>query len=99
MQKPYCEHDAVFVILNAPFIFRIFWAFLSMILTARQRAKFLMLGSTSDARVREKLFSIVPASSLPKDLGGELPTVQNVYPAPDDSTIPDWIARVKRMEF
>jgi len=42
---------------------------------------------------------LVPASALPKELGGELPTLQNVYPAPDDSAILDWMARVKGADF
>jgi len=99
MQKPYCEHDAMVLILNAPFVFRIVWGFMSMILTAKQKAKVMMLGSTSDAKVRERLFDVVPASMLPRDLGGELPTLQNVYPARDDSAIPDWITRVKGLDF
>lgn len=45
------------------------------------------------------LLQMVPASTLPKELGGELPTLQNVYPAPDDSAILDWIARVKGADF
>jgi len=44
MQKPYCEHDAMVVMLNAPFVFRILWTFVSVILTAKQTSKIMMLG-------------------------------------------------------
>jgi len=99
MHKCYCEHDAMVLVLNAPFVFRIIWAFLATIVTAKQRSKLTILGSTSDAAVRKKLFHFVPAGVLPKELGGKLPSLQNVYPAPSESAIPDWIVRMKNTDF
>merc|ERR1719240_1782567 len=80
MQKPYCEHDAMFVILNTPYVFRMVFSIISLLLTPKQKAKVTLLGNTSDPSVRKKLFDIVPSGMLPQELGGELQSIQGVYP-------------------
>merc|ERR1712187_292355 len=98
MQKPYCEHDAMYLRLNTPLIFRVVFSVISLLLTTKQKNKMTLLGNTSDAKVRAKLLEIVPASMLPKDLGGERETVENMYPPRDAKTIPQWIQRRKTLE-
>merc|ERR1712032_1623561 len=47
LQKPYCEHDAAILIVNAPFVFRLVWGMVSLILTEKQKTKFMLLGHVS----------------------------------------------------
>merc|ERR1712032_873303 len=72
LQKPYCEHDAAILIVNAPFVFRLVWGMVSLILTEKQKTKFILLGHTSDPNVKAKLLRLVPKSILPVQLGGDL---------------------------
>lgn len=99
MQKQYCEHDALFVVVNASLMFRMVFGVISAILTSRQRSKVRILGNPVDASVRAKLLDIVPASLLPKEIGGELPSLEPLYPAPKPDAIPAWIARVRAVDM
>merc|ERR1712048_344821 len=99
MQKPYCEHDAMFVVLNAPFVFRMVFSVISLLLTPKQKAKMTLLGNTSDPSVRKKLLDIVPPNTLPQELGGELQSIQGIYPPRAGSDIQDWIEKMQTLEL
>jgi hypothetical protein len=99
MQKPYCEHDACFVVLNAPYIFRLVWGVVSIILTTKQKGKVMLLGNTSDKKVSDRLLQLIPASMLPRDIGGERQGLQNIYPPTPGSEIPGWISRMSSIQM
>ncbi|CAK0851024.1 unnamed protein product, partial [Prorocentrum cordatum] len=99
MQHPYCEHDACFIMLNAPFVFRLVWGVFSLMMTAKQKSKVIMLGSTSDKKALDRLLQLVPASMLPQELGGERRGLQNLYPPAPASEIPEWISRMRSIQM
>merc|ERR1712187_151781 len=99
MQKPYCEHDAIFVVLNTPFVFRVVFNVISLLLTPKQKAKMTLLGHTSGPSVRNKLFDIVPPCMLPQELGGELHSIQGVYPPRAGSETQTWIERMQTLDL
>jgi len=99
MQKPYCEHDACFVIINAPIIFRMMWSVMSLVMTAKQKSKVRILGNTSDKVALDKLLQLVPPSMLPQDIGGERQGLQNIYPPTPADEIPGWISRMSSIQM
>merc|ERR550537_921693 len=99
MQKPYCEHDACFVVLNAPFVFRMVWGVMSVLLTAKQKSKAKIMGNSSDAKVRAQLLEMAPANLLPKDLGGDVEGIEYTYPPRPATEIASCMSRMRSIDY
>lgn len=66
----YVDSLEVILCVNAPWIFSAIWATASPLLTARQKAKFHLLGSSRSETVRKVLRATIPPEILPRDYGG-----------------------------
>eukprot|EP00931_Biecheleriopsis_adriatica_P006316 TRINITY_DN107732_c0_g1_i1.p1 TRINITY_DN107732_c0_g1~~TRINITY_DN107732_c0_g1_i1.p1 ORF type:complete len:396 (+),score=74.59 TRINITY_DN107732_c0_g1_i1:47-1234(+) len=89
MQKYYCEHDALFCVLNAPWIFRAMMAVMSLVMTARQKAKMLVLGDTNTKDVQASLREHVDDTMLAIH-GGSMPGAIGAYPLMTAEEINAW---------
>lgn len=83
-QKCYCEHDAAFLVLNTPLVFRILAGMVTWLFSAKQKAKIRILGTSSSESVRASLNQIVPVQFLPVEWGGDN-IIQGVFPPPTDA--------------
>mmetsp|Transcript_128618 Transcript_128618/g.274415 ORF Transcript_128618/g.274415 Transcript_128618/m.274415 type:complete len:365 (+) Transcript_128618:87-1181(+) len=89
-QKNYCDHDALFVMLNTPFAFRAVFAVIKLLLTKRQVAKIRILGDASKADVRQQLADLIPEDRLPLDYGGSLEEAPGAFPLHSAAEIEAW---------
>lgn len=80
MSKRYPDHDAAFVLLNTPFMFKAFFSIISIALTERQKKKFHVVGSSDDEEVRELLAKLVKEKDLPIPYGGDRRELLHLFP-------------------
>ncbi|CAE8739480.1 unnamed protein product, partial [Polarella glacialis] len=52
-QTNYCEHDALFIVVNAPFVFRVLYAVVKLVLSKRQISKMRILGDSSQPDIQK----------------------------------------------
>ncbi len=80
MSHNYPDHDAAFIVLNSPWIFKALFGLVSVALTARQKSKFHIVGKSSDPDVKQLLLEHVKSEHLPVEYGGTLTEIKNVFP-------------------
>lgn len=90
MQRFYCDHDSVFLLVNTNFLFRAVWAILKLVLTKRQTSKVRVLGDLNQASVRASLEAYLPESLIPEVYGGKLVKAPNTYPLATEAEIKTW---------
>lgn len=83
MQTPYCEHDSLFLVLNAPWVFKVIFAIMKVILSKRQSSKVYLLGDTSTKEVKDKLSNLIPIDLLPQRYGGNKVILPGAWPIRD----------------
>jgi len=79
-QHHYCDHDSMFVVVNAPRLFSVMWNAVKYVLTERQRSKFKILSSSSEPSNQKVLMQVWPKEHLPLEYGGSLVSIERVYP-------------------
>jgi len=90
MQKHYCEHDTLFLVLNAPWIARTMFGIMKLLLTKRQVSKFRVLGDASTAEVRGALDQMVPQRLLHVEYGGPVQRLVGFLPMDSPEAIEKW---------
>mmetsp|Transcript_20704 Transcript_20704/g.47898 ORF Transcript_20704/g.47898 Transcript_20704/m.47898 type:complete len:136 (+) Transcript_20704:1-408(+) len=90
MQKNYCEHDTLFVMLNTSWVFRTAWTVVSALLTKRQSAKVKILGDSTSNEVRLTLSRIVPADLMPAEYGGPVKRLIGFLPVLTPAEQDEW---------
>jgi len=91
MKKNYCEHDAAFVIVNAPWIFPLLHKIVSPVLSAKQRQKIRIIGHADTQDARTFLKAWVPPELLPRSLGGSKDHLACAYPVQTGDSISRWL--------
>lgn len=86
----YCEHTALFVVVNVPFIFRALFGVAKQVLSKRQASKIRVLGDTAKADIRSRLQSLIPAAILPQEYGGCMTVAPNAFPLASPQDIDRW---------
>jgi len=90
-KKHYCEHNALFVVLNAPLLIRMLYSATSrLVLTERQMSKIRVLGDTCDQKVRARLLTMIPADVLTVECGGNLRHAPGALPLPTQEDAERW---------
>mmetsp|Transcript_15014 Transcript_15014/g.43267 ORF Transcript_15014/g.43267 Transcript_15014/m.43267 type:complete len:324 (+) Transcript_15014:43-1014(+) len=90
MQKHYCEHDTLFLLLNTPWIFRTIFGLMKLLLTKRQMSKIRVLGDASTDEVRGALCQMVPKGLLHAEYGGPVQRLVGFLPADSPEAIEKW---------
>mmetsp|Transcript_497 Transcript_497/g.1254 ORF Transcript_497/g.1254 Transcript_497/m.1254 type:complete len:387 (-) Transcript_497:23-1183(-) len=93
----YCEHDILIMILNAPFVFRMVWAFASSLLSKRQQARVKVFSDALAAEPQAMLKSLAPLEVWPEVIGGARTVVPNTFPLQHDdpALIAAWMKLTK----
>lgn len=90
MQKHYCEHDSLFVMLNTSWVFRTLFSVVKLLFTKRQVSKIRLLGDASTAEVRSALSQIVPERLLHAEYGGPVQRLVGFLPQDSAEDIERW---------
>lgn len=90
MQRNYCESDVHFLVINAPFLFRVVFPVVKLMLTKKQVAKFVFLGDTKQPDVQRAFGEHVPSHLLPGLYGGPVHTLPGLLPAWTADAIEEW---------
>lgn len=90
LQRFYCEHDALFALVNTPFVFRAVLSVMRVIMTKRQQSKLRVVGSTDSADVRATLLKMLSAKTMPTEYGGSRVSIPCVFPAPTEADMQRW---------
>jgi len=80
IMSKYCEHDILILVLNAPFVFRMVWAFASALMAKRQARRMRLMADSSSSEAQEFLKSLAPASVWPEAIGGARKAVPLCFP-------------------
>eukprot|EP00928_Gymnodinium_smaydae_P076568 TRINITY_DN5960_c0_g1_i2.p1 TRINITY_DN5960_c0_g1~~TRINITY_DN5960_c0_g1_i2.p1 ORF type:complete len:361 (+),score=69.97 TRINITY_DN5960_c0_g1_i2:189-1271(+) len=94
LMKRYCEHDILIAAMNAPFVFRMVWAFASGLISKRQQDRVRVFSDATSKDAQEILLSLLPLSQWPPSLGGSRTVVPNVLPSAheDAERVKAWMA-------
>jgi|ERR1712150_93165 len=88
--KYYCEHNALFLVINAPRLLRMIFAAARMVMSERQISKIRVLGETSDKMVCDQMLKIVPAENLMVAYGGNLAKAPGAFPLATQEEVDRW---------
>jgi len=88
--KYYCEHNALFLVINAPRLLRMIFAAARMVMSERQISKIRVLGETSAKMVRDQLLEIVPTENLMVAYGGNLAKAPGAFPLATQEEVERW---------
>lgn len=96
LMQMYCEHDILILVINAPFAFRVFWTFVSALISKRQQDRVKVFGSLTPA-VQDILKSLAKPDVLPDCIGGTRTTLPMCFPLAQDDPklVAEFMARTK----
>lgn len=95
VMQMFCEHDILILIVNAPFSFRVLWAFASTLISKRQQDRVKTFSDVMAAEPQSILKAIARPEQLPTAIGGTRSEVPLCFPLAheDPQKIKLWMSR------
>lgn len=95
IMQMYCEHDILILIVNAPFSFRVVWAFASNLISKRQQDRVKTFSDALAAEPQAILKAVARPELLPSAIGGTRSEVPMCFPLAheDPQRITKWMSR------
>mmetsp|Transcript_34640 Transcript_34640/g.79299 ORF Transcript_34640/g.79299 Transcript_34640/m.79299 type:complete len:320 (+) Transcript_34640:89-1048(+) len=97
IMQDYCEHDILILVVNAPFAFRMIFAFASALISKRQAARVKVFANTTSPDVQGILTGLAAPQELVEFTQGKVPskpmTLLYPYAWEDETRVQEFLAR------